>query len=91
MRSKNEGSLEVFGTIKSAIGFTRFRLRGLINAANEWSLVTMAYNCRRIAECRRPERAILAVLAFNLSAATPIRQAASGENLTLGALGGRLR
>ena len=39
----------VFGTIKSAIGFTRFRLRGLVNAATEWSLVTLAYNCRRIA------------------------------------------
>ena len=38
----------VFGIIKSAIGFTRFRLRGLANAATEWSLVTLAYNCRRI-------------------------------------------
>ena len=26
----------VFGIIKSAIGFTRFRLRGLANAATEW-------------------------------------------------------
>ena len=39
----------VFGTIKSAIGFTRFQLRGLANAATEWSLVTLAYNCKRIA------------------------------------------
>ncbi len=39
----------VFGIIKSAIGFTRFRLRGLANAATEWSLVTLAYNCRRMA------------------------------------------
>ena len=37
-----------FGIIKSAIGFTRFRLRGLANAATEWSLITLAYNCRRI-------------------------------------------
>ncbi len=42
----------VFGIIKSAIGFTRFRLRGLANAATEWSLVTLAYNCRRIARLR---------------------------------------
>jgi transposase len=39
----------VFGIIKTAIGFTRFRLRGLANAATEWSLVTLAYNCRRMA------------------------------------------
>jgi transposase len=39
----------VFGIIKSVIGFTRFRLRGLANAATEWSLVTLAYNCKRMA------------------------------------------
>ncbi len=39
----------VFGIIKSALGFNRFRLRGLSNAATEWSLVTLAYNCKRIA------------------------------------------
>lgn len=38
----------VFGIIKSVMGFTRFRLRGLLNAATEWSLVALAYNCRRI-------------------------------------------
>ncbi|WP_342627943.1 IS1182 family transposase [Nguyenibacter vanlangensis] len=39
----------VFGIIKSAMGFTRFHLRGLANAATEWTLVALAYNCRRIA------------------------------------------
>ena len=38
----------VFGIIKSAIGFVRFRLRGLRNAAAEWTLVALAYNCRRL-------------------------------------------
>ena len=38
----------VFGIIKSAIGFTRFRLRGRIKAATEWTLIALAYNCRRI-------------------------------------------
>jgi transposase len=38
----------VFGIIKSAMGFKRFRLRGLLNAATEWSLIALAYNCRRI-------------------------------------------
>ena len=39
----------VFGIIKSALGFIRFRLRGLQNAATEWTLIALAYNCRRIA------------------------------------------
>jgi transposase len=38
----------VFGIIKSAIGFTRFRLRGIHNVATEWLLVALAYNCRRL-------------------------------------------
>ncbi len=38
----------VFGIIKAAMGFTRFRLRGLNNVATEWLLTALAYNCRRI-------------------------------------------
>lgn len=38
----------VFGIIKSAIGFTRFRLRGITKAATEWTLIALAYNCRRL-------------------------------------------
>jgi transposase len=38
----------VFGIIKSAIGFTRFHLRGLQKVASEWLLVALAYNCRRL-------------------------------------------
>jgi transposase len=38
----------VFGIIKSALGFRAFRLRGLLGAALEWSLVTLAYNLRRL-------------------------------------------
>lgn len=42
----------VFGIIKAAIGFTRFRLRGLANAAAEWALTALAYNCRRLHRLR---------------------------------------
>lgn len=42
----------VFGIIKSAIGFVRFYLRGLGNVANEWRLIALAYNCRRLARLR---------------------------------------
>jgi hypothetical protein len=38
----------VFGIIKSALGFLRFRLRGLQNVATNWTLIALAYNCRHI-------------------------------------------
>jgi hypothetical protein len=38
----------VFGIIKSAMGFTRFHLRGMQKVAAEWLLVALAYNCRRL-------------------------------------------
>ena len=42
----------VFGIIKSAIGFTHFHLRGIANVASEWTLITLAYNCRRLNRLR---------------------------------------
>jgi hypothetical protein len=42
----------VFGIIKSAIGFTRFHLRGRQNVASEWLLIALAYNCRRLHNLR---------------------------------------
>ena len=42
----------VFGIIKSAMGFTRFHLRGLQKVAAEWLLVVLAYNCRRLHRLR---------------------------------------
>jgi len=38
----------VFGIIKSALGFRQFLLRGLNNVRGEWSLVTMAWNMKRM-------------------------------------------
>ena len=38
----------VFGIIKSALGFRQFLLRGLDAVRGEWSLVTMAYNMKRM-------------------------------------------
>jgi len=43
-----------FGIIKAAIGFTRFHLRGIANAASEWTLIALAYNCRRLHRLRQP-------------------------------------
>lgn len=42
----------VFGIIKSAMGFRRFSLRGIAKAATEWTLVTLAYNCKRMVTLR---------------------------------------
>jgi transposase len=38
----------VFGIIKSVLGFRQFSLRGLENVRGEWSLVTMAWNLKRM-------------------------------------------
>ena len=41
-----------FGIIKSALGFTRFHLRGLAKVTSEWTLIALAYNCRRLHNLR---------------------------------------
>ena len=38
----------VFGIVKSALGFRQFSLRGLNKVRGEWSLVTMAWNMKRM-------------------------------------------
>jgi len=41
-----------FGIVKNAMGFDRFRLRGLEKAGIEWTLVSLAFNCRRLAAAK---------------------------------------
>ena len=38
----------VFGIIKSVLGFRRFSLRGLKKVKSEWTLLALAYNCKRM-------------------------------------------
>ena len=38
----------IFGIIKETLGFRRFSLRGLSNVNTEWTLVTLAYNLKRL-------------------------------------------
>ncbi len=38
----------VFGIIKSVLGFRQFLFRGLEQVRGEWSLVTMAWNMKRM-------------------------------------------
>ncbi len=47
----------VFGVIKSALGFRQFSLRGLEKVRGEWSLVTMAWNLKRMFVLAAPEGA----------------------------------
>jgi hypothetical protein len=37
-----------FGIIKGVLGFRRFSLRGLEKASLEWTLVSLAYNFKRL-------------------------------------------
>jgi transposase len=45
----------VFGIIKEVMGFRRFRLRGQAKVSLEWTLVTLAYNVRRLYRLIRDE------------------------------------
>lgn len=40
----------VFGILKSVLGFTKFSLRGIVKVKAEWQLLTLAYNCKRLAK-----------------------------------------
>ena len=42
----------VFGIIKSVMKFRQFMLRGLVNVGNEWTLVCLAWNLKRLAVLR---------------------------------------
>jgi len=42
----------VFGIIKSVMGFRQFMLRGWVNVRNEWTLVCLAWNLKRMAVLR---------------------------------------
>jgi len=42
----------VFGIIKSVMGFRQFLLRGLDKVKNEWTLVCLAWNLKRMAVLR---------------------------------------
>ena len=42
-----------FGIVKQATGFRQFLLRGIDKTQGEWSLVMLAYNCRRLHKLAR--------------------------------------
>jgi len=57
----------VFGIIKSVMGFRRFLLRGRLKVSLEWTLVTLAYNFKRlfrlVQRAHRPNQGVPAACA----------------------------
>lgn len=51
-RQRQQTVEPVFGIIKQAMGFRRFSLRGLAKVRLEWTLVTLAYNLKRLFNLR---------------------------------------
>lgn len=47
-RLRRQTAEPVFGVIKAVLGFTGFSLRGLDKVTGEWTLVALAYNCKRL-------------------------------------------
>lgn len=50
-----------FGTIKRWMGYTHFTLKGLEKVRTEWSLITLAYNLKRVMNLVSVEKLIAAV------------------------------
>ena len=58
----------VFGIIKEAIGFRQFHLRGHPQVETEWTLVTLAYNMKRLfnmlGRCSMPKNGWISAYGF---------------------------
>jgi Transposase DDE domain len=50
-----------FGTIKRFFGYTHFLLKGLTQVGAEWSLITLAYNLKRVLNLVSFEKLMAAV------------------------------
>jgi len=50
-----------FGTIKRWMGYTHFTLKGLGKVRTEWSLITLAYNLKRVLKLVSIEKLMAAV------------------------------
>ena len=73
----------VFGIIKSVLGFRQFHVRGLAAASGEWTLVTMAWNLKRLFNLKSAAlrtAAAACLKASEKSPKRPIRAARTPEN-----------
>ena len=46
----------MFGIIKQGLGYRQFLTRGIDNVRREWTLVTLAYNVRRLHRLMQPPK-----------------------------------
>jgi transposase len=70
----------VFGIIKSVMGFRQFHVRGLDAASGEWTLVTMAWNLKRLFNLKAAAARTAAAACFKTSAKRSIRTARRLQN-----------
>jgi Transposase DDE domain len=49
-RQRKQTVEPVFGIIKSVLGFRHFNLRGMEKVKTQWKLMSLAYNCKRLAK-----------------------------------------
>ena len=82
----------VFGIIKSVLGFRQFLLRGLENVRGEWSLVTMAWNMKRMFVLAGANCGFIALFAEEIDPAAGLRWvAAAGSSSVTGFRGRKTR
>jgi Transposase DDE domain len=48
----------VFGIVKSVLGFRQFHLRGLENVSGEWTLISIAWNLKRLFRLRQQQSVV---------------------------------
>ena len=63
----------VFGIVKSVLGFRQFHLRGLNAASGEWTLVTIAWNLKRLFNLRSAAIRMAAAAGLKTSDTSPKR------------------
>jgi hypothetical protein len=68
----------VFGIIKSVLGFRQFHVRGLQAASGEWTLVTMAWNLKRLFNLRSAAARTAAAACLKTSDKRPKRSVPAG-------------
>ena len=61
MRLRKQLCEHPFGTIKRFFGYTYFLMKGLVKVRCEWSLMTLAYNLKRVLNLVSFEKLMMAV------------------------------
>jgi transposase len=71
----------VFGITKSVLGFRQFHLRGYDGAAGEWTLVTMAWNLKRLFNLKSAAVRTAAAACLKTTVLSPKRSISAAQRL----------